>query len=118
MKVSERFGQLILEVKGTDTFGQASLKAEVSKAYLVEIAAGKIPSLQIVERVLAAYSVPPEKAREVYEAAGYAPPAQYLEDVSRADRVREDVSRYLIEKKGMPDSEVKEMFEEIGGETE
>ena len=113
MRVSEAFGELILQLKGADTFGKASLKTEISKAYLVEMVAGKVPSLQIVEKFLATYAVPAEKAREVYDAAGYAGPAQYLEDITKADRVRESVAAYLVKKKGMQPEEVKEMFEEI-----
>lgn len=78
MKVSKQFGELITEVKGEDSFGKAALKTGVSKAYLVDWAAGKVPRPEYLEMFLQGYKVSSEKAQELYKAADYPVPAHWL----------------------------------------
>lgn len=114
MRVSKQLGELIVRIKGEDSFGQMSMKTRLSKAYLVEIAAGKVPSLQVLQQILSAYHAGAEMIRRVYEATGYPLPDSFRPDITQADQVRESVAEYLVEKKGMSEDEVKEMFDEIG----
>ena len=150
MRVSEAFGELILQLKGADTFGKASLKTEISKAYLVEMvritsefgravkreledrgwsylracvgtgipgatigrmAQGIVPG---ADHVIAWAKGLRQDINKWLTLAGYDPiPEELVCDVTKADRVRERVAAYLVEKKGMQPEEVKEMFEEI-----
>lgn len=96
MRVSKDFGRLILEIKGEDSFGQAAIKTQISKAYLVEMAAGKVPRPETIRRFVDGYDLPAEKARRLYDLAGYAVPAEW-----QPDRVRERIAEYLVTRKGM-----------------
>lgn len=68
MKVSEDFGNLVKETLGTDSFGQAAIKTKISKAYLLELAQGKVPTEAIVEKFAKGYNTDTKK---FMVAAGY-----------------------------------------------
>ena len=118
MRVSKDFGLLIVEIKGEDSFGQAAIKTQISKAYLVEIAAGKVPRPETIKRFADGYQVPAGNARRLYDLAGYAIPAEWqpgpeASAMALADRVRERIAEYLVTRKGMSQQEVITMFQEI-----
>jgi hypothetical protein len=95
MIVSKELGKLISEIKGEDSFGQAAIKTQVSKAYLIEIAAGKVPRPEILEQFLIGYKVKPCKAKEIYEAAGYYLPTHWVEDLPETAMTTDNATVYV-----------------------
>jgi hypothetical protein len=101
MRVSPEFGKLINELFGEDSFGTAQIRTEVSKAYLVELSKGKVPTAEAIGRLLSGYSdrVTGDFARRMYQVAGYAIPEEWREQaatpsaaVELALRGRKDMS--------------------------
>jgi hypothetical protein len=72
-RISEEFGQLIGDLLGSDTYGQASVRTEVSQAYLLAMKRGKVPTRHIVDRVCDGYAdrLTPEKRSAILVAAGH-----------------------------------------------
>ncbi len=74
MRISAELGRLINELRGASSFGTMAIKTGVSKAYLVELAKGKVPRPERLEMIAAAY---PEHASELFRLAGYPLPDRF-----------------------------------------
>jgi hypothetical protein len=80
MRISPDFGQIIRELKDElGSFGKLSIKVNISKAYLVEMAAGKVPGPEYVERVADRY---PHLAPRIFASAGYTLPDRFRDDTT------------------------------------
>lgn len=91
-RVSARFGEIVREILGTDSFGQATIKTGISKAYLVEMARGKVPSVRYVQKLVDGYALPYEQTRKIMVAAGHEEPEDALSAVDMALRKVKDIS--------------------------
>lgn len=71
-RVIAQFGDKIREIMGEDTFGQAAIKTGISKAYLLAMGRGQVPTRAIVEKFAAGYNTEP---KELLVVAGYERPS-------------------------------------------
>ncbi len=74
MKISEDLKNLFLQIKGKDSYGMASIKTGISKAYIVEIGSGKVPSADYIQRIADGYKLDADSTRQLFITAGYSPP--------------------------------------------
>ncbi|MCE5200533.1 MAG: hypothetical protein ABFD54_14905 [Armatimonadota bacterium] len=89
MKVEPEFGELVRAVVGNDSYGQAAIKTEISKAYLVEMARGKVPSREVIEKFAAGYKA---NVSPLLIAAGYEQPTDTETRVQYALNGADDLS--------------------------
>jgi hypothetical protein len=68
---------------GRDSFGQATIKTGISKAYLVEMARGKVPSRAYVDKLISGYQLSQTMIDELLLAAGYAVPKSMVEQIKQ-----------------------------------
>jgi hypothetical protein len=97
MKVEPDFGKLITETMGSDSFGQAAIKTQISKAYLVEMARGKVPSEKYVDMFADGYSMPLETRHKLRVLAGYDELSDPIERVEFALSGQDKLEDWQIE---------------------
>lgn len=85
MRISSDLGRIITELKDQlGSYGRLSIKVGISKAYLVEMSAGKVPGAEYLERVADAY---PSRATELFAAAEYTLPDRFRESPAPEERI-------------------------------
>ena len=77
-RVSKQFAELVRRIMGDDSYGQASVRTEISKAYLLQMASGKVPSEAIIEKFVRGYADRSPDLHALRVAAGYEKPEEAL----------------------------------------
>ena len=75
-RVSKQFGDLVRRIMGDDSYGQASVRTEISKAYLLQMASGKVPSEAIIGKFVRGYADRNPDLHALRVAAGYERPEE------------------------------------------
>ena len=92
MRISPEFGHIISRLKEElGSFGKLSIKVNISKAYLVEMAAGKVPGPEYVERVAERY---PDLAPQLFATAGHTLPDRFREDLADDPALKDVVVKF------------------------
>jgi len=103
-RVSARFGELIREIlnKNGLTLRAAALKTKISAAYWNDMADGRVPSEEIIDRIAAAF--PDIDANELRIAAGYSPKTDEMDAVQAVEfalrgqnKIPEEGKRQILE---------------------
>lgn len=79
MKYSKELEELLVNIVGKDTYGKAERKTAVSRSYWVYLLKGKVPSPELLDRIIEGYKVSNEIVVKLYAACGHALPAKYIE---------------------------------------
>ena len=77
-RIRPGFGKLIKEIIGSDSLGQASVRTSISKAYLLQIVAGKVPSREIISKFAEGYADRNADLHSLLVAADYEPSGRNL----------------------------------------
>lgn len=115
-KVSSEFGRRIRQILDDKslTFRAAGLQTSISAAYWKDMADGRVPSQEIIERI--AEAMPDVDENELLTAAGYSPKIAEMDAVQAVEfalrgqkTIPEEGKRQILEF-------VEEMQEKYGGE--
>lgn len=84
-RASSEFGQIIKKIMEDNslTFRAAGLKTNISAAYWKDMSDGRIPSQEIIERIIEYF--PELDANELRAAAGYAPKTTDMDPVQAVE---------------------------------
>jgi len=66
-----KFGELVKHIIGKDSLGQASARTSISKAYLIQLSGGKVPTPAIIEKFALGYADRGVDYHTLLVAAGY-----------------------------------------------
>jgi len=106
-RVCEEFGELIREIKGQDSFGQAEIKTGISQAYLLAMGRGKVPQPDIIRKFAAGYADRHPDLEALLRSAGY----EY--EHPKPDMVREQMAEYLVNTGRLTPDEAKKVLSEL-----
>jgi len=55
-RIRSEFAELVKEIIGADTYGKAAIKTSISKAYLLAMGRGQVPTRAIIEKFAQGYN--------------------------------------------------------------